>query len=85
MEQDEKAYLEWLEKAANQNNPMAMDRLGDSFRCKKKEYKTILPYCRAAAHLGWKNSMVQLGHLLRDGKGCERFETGCNLVRESRW
>jgi TPR repeat protein len=67
-EQDEKVYLEWLEKAANQDNPKAMNALGNIFH-KKEEYEKALSYFRAAAGLGWKRSMEALGCMLSCGKG----------------
>jgi hypothetical protein len=69
VEDDEKVYLEWLEKAANRNNPRAMDRLGDWFR-RKDECKKALTYYLAAADLRWKESMFWLGHMLEYGEGC---------------
>jgi hypothetical protein len=68
---DQKSYLEWLEKAANQNNPGAMNWLGDWFRNDGDEEKAVM-YFRGAAELGWKDSMRYLATMLRDGKGCER-------------
>jgi TPR repeat protein len=71
VEKDEKVYVEWLEKAANRNNPQAMDRLGNWFRDRGGHNKEkALLYYRAAAELGWKNSMDFLARMLRDGEGC---------------
>jgi hypothetical protein len=73
VEQDEKVFLEWLEKAANQNNPMAMDWLGRWFRHGRgNDNKKAVSYFRAAAQLGWKNSMGFLAVLLRYGEECAR-------------
>jgi tetratricopeptide (TPR) repeat protein len=69
VERDEKTHLEWLEKAANQYNPMAMDRLGYVFR-EKGEYEKALSYYRASAELGWKYGMLYLGEMLENGLGC---------------
>jgi hypothetical protein len=63
-------YVEWLEKAANQNNPQAMDWLGDWFRNERGNDEKAVPYYRAAVELGWKNSMYSLAELLRHGSGC---------------
>jgi hypothetical protein len=68
VEKDEKVFEEWREKAAHQNNPEAMYRLGLRFRYNDME-KAVL-YLLAASELGWKDSMLSLAELLRDGKGC---------------
>jgi hypothetical protein len=71
VEQDEKVYLEWLEKAAKQNNPDAMHRLGRWFGFEGgKNKEKALSYYRVAAELGWKTSMRSLAVMLRDGEGC---------------
>jgi hypothetical protein len=74
VEKDKKVYVEWSEKAANQNNPWAMDFLGDWFQYggegNDKE-KAVLFY-RAAAELGWKKSMKSLAVMLKNGIGCEK-------------
>jgi hypothetical protein len=72
VEKDEKVYVEWLEKAVNQNNPEAMDRLGDWFRRKGGDEEKAMSYYHAAAELGWKFSMDSLAIMLRHGKGCEK-------------
>jgi hypothetical protein len=71
---DEKAYLEWLEKAANQNNPMAMHELGQWFRLKRRgnDKEKSWSYFRGAAELGWEDSMQKLAEMLGSGKGCEK-------------
>jgi hypothetical protein len=68
VEQDKMIYAEWLEKAANQNNPEAMDWLGEWLLFDKED--VAIGYYRAAAELGWKNSMVMLSQLLKDGEFC---------------
>jgi hypothetical protein len=70
VEKNVKVYVEWLEKAANQNNPYAMDRLGEWFQGKGGDEKKAVSYFRAAAELGWKDSMRYLAIMLRDGEGC---------------
>jgi TPR repeat protein len=71
VEKDEKIYVEWLEKAAKQNNPQAMRWLGYLFRYEGGDNKEkAVSYFRAAAELGWKYSMFWLAHMLRDGEGC---------------
>jgi TPR repeat protein len=73
VEKDQKVFVEWLEKAANQNNPMAMDWLGYWFRWEEGDDKEkAVSYCRAGAELGWKRSMDSLARMLRDGEGCEK-------------
>jgi hypothetical protein len=67
VEKDKKVYLEWLEKAANQNNPEAMNALGICFR--NNDAKKELAHYRAAGELGWKISMCNLTELLRSGEG----------------
>jgi hypothetical protein len=71
---DEKVYVEWLEKAANQNNPLAMHWLGDWFQWKSRgnDKEKSLSYFRGAAELGWKDSMQRLAVMFRDGKVCEK-------------
>jgi hypothetical protein len=71
--QDKKGFLDWLEKAASQNNPQAMDCLGKCFRKKggNDKEKAVSYYC-GGAEMGWKNSMDSLARMLRDGEGCEK-------------
>jgi hypothetical protein len=74
VERDEKAYLKWLEKAANQNNPWAMEWLGNWYRREggdDKEEKAVSFY-RAGAELGWKDSMYNLAATLKNGVGCAK-------------
>jgi hypothetical protein len=73
VEKDEKVFVEWLEKAANQNNPLAMDWLGYWFRHEggNDEEKALSCYWRAA-ELGWKPSMYCLAKMLEHGYGCEK-------------
>jgi hypothetical protein len=70
VEKDEKVYLEWLEKAANQNNPEAMDWLGIWFRYGGGDKEKAVSYYLAGAELGWKISMNSLAEMLRKGEGC---------------
>ena len=73
VEKDEKVYVEWLEKAAKQNNPDAIHRLGAWFRRKGGNEKAKeLSHYRAAAALGWSLSMGWLARILKEGDGCER-------------
>ena len=72
MEQDEKFYVEWLEKATKQNNPWAMYDLGIWFRFDVDDAKKAVSYYRAGAELGWKDSMDWLAVMLREGEGCEK-------------
>jgi hypothetical protein len=66
---DRRAFVEWLEKAANQNNPLAMQELGERFRYEGDKEKAV-SYFRTAAALGWKMSIFRLAEMLRDGSGC---------------
>jgi TPR repeat protein len=70
VEKDETVYVEWLENAMNQNNPDAMDRLGDWFRGKGNDKEKAVVYYRGAAELGWKDAMLSLVEMLRLGDGC---------------
>jgi hypothetical protein len=72
VEKDMKVYVEWLEKAANQKNPRAMDLLGLWFRFEGGDKDKVLSYYCAAAELGWKTSMYSLAKMLRDGEGCAK-------------
>jgi TPR repeat protein len=73
VEKDMRAYVEWLEKAANQNNPQAMEWLGSWFQWEGGgDKEKAVSYYRAGAELGWKNSMGILAVMLRDGEGCEK-------------
>jgi TPR repeat protein len=71
VEKDMKLYVEWLEKAAsNQNNPEAMEWLGWWFLYDGDDKEKALSYFRAAAELGWERSMNSLAEMLKDGEGC---------------
>jgi TPR repeat protein len=73
VEEDSKVCLEWLGRAANQNNPLAMNWLGDWFRWEGGDDKEeVISSFRAAAELGWKNSMFCLSNMLRYGEGCDK-------------
>jgi hypothetical protein len=72
VEQDEIAFVEWIKKAVNQNNPNAMYWLGIRFRGKGNDKEKALSYYCRGADLGWKKSMYSLAEMLRDGDGCEK-------------
>jgi hypothetical protein len=72
VEKDMTVYMEWLEKAANQNNPEAIYWLGNGFRYDANDMEKALLYFRAAAELGWKESMQKLVVMLRNGERCEK-------------
>jgi TPR repeat protein len=72
VEQDNKVYVEWLERAANQNSPDAMHLLGKWFRNDGDDKEKAVMYYGAAAELGWKVSMNSLAQMLRDGEGCAK-------------
>jgi hypothetical protein len=69
---DEKVYVEWLKKAANQNNLLAMDWLGDWFRWDGADAEKAVSHYRSAAEHGWKSSMYPLAEMLGDGEGCTK-------------
>jgi hypothetical protein len=66
-DEDEKRYIELLEKAANLNNPEAMHWLGGVYRF-KDDAKSFSFYA-AAAKLGWLASMDVLSSMYRFGEG----------------
>jgi TPR repeat protein len=72
VERDKNVYVEWREKAANQNNPWAMDWLGEWFRDEGGDMKKARSYFRAASELGWEHSMSYFAMMLREGEGCEK-------------
>jgi hypothetical protein len=80
VEKNEKVFLQWLEKAADQNNPMAMEVLGDRFEQGGQDNEKVMLYRQAAAKLGWKRSMRFLADMFREGELCEK-----NLRQASIW
>jgi TPR repeat protein len=72
VDKDEKVNVEWLEKAASQDNPGAMDLLGNWFRWDGGDKEKAVSYYRRGADLGWKPSMTRLAEMLRGGVGYER-------------
>jgi TPR repeat protein len=75
VEKDEKVYLEWLEKAVNQNNPEAMHDLGGFFWQQLNPGKAV-PLYQAATELGWKASMNFLSR---------KWKSNGNLRESARW
>jgi hypothetical protein len=72
-EKDEKAYVEWLEKAASQNNPWAMFLLGLWFELYEGgDKQKAVSYYHSSTELGWKRAMRHLAGMFRDGEGCEK-------------
>jgi TPR repeat protein len=69
-ELDEEAYLQWLKKAANQNNVEALDWLGNWYLDAERTGEARTYYERAAA-VGWKDAIRSLARILRTGDGCE--------------
>jgi hypothetical protein len=69
VEKDEKVYVEWLEKAVNQNNPCAIYWLGYWFR---DEGDLKMSYYHDTAKLGWRSVMDYFADLLRKGEGCAK-------------
>jgi hypothetical protein len=78
-EVDPKECVTWLEKAINQNNPLAMHRLGEYWSEGGGDEKTVLRYYRAAADLGWKESNDQLSSMSVDGNGTIDLRQGVVL------
>jgi hypothetical protein len=72
VEEDKKVFVGWLEKAANQNNPRAMEKLGDWFRHDGDDEEKAVSYQMAGAELGWKWSMHFLAEMLKVGEGCAK-------------
>jgi TPR repeat protein len=70
VEKDMKVHVEWLEKAANQNNPKAMRWLGDWLRYEGGDKEKAVLYYRAGAKMGWETCMRALTGMLRVGEGC---------------
>jgi hypothetical protein len=79
VERDEKVHMEWMEKAAKQNNPHAMYLLGYWFGPSASwmgeggndEEKSAI-YYGAAAELGWKIAMYWWSYALKKGQGCAK-------------
>jgi TPR repeat protein len=69
---DEQLFSEWLEKAANQNNPKAAQYLGEQYEWSHEGAEKAVAFYRVAAELGWERSMLPLARLLAMGVGCER-------------
>ena len=59
VEQDEKMYLELIEKAAAQNNPRAIYRRGRDHYEKWGHMEALVDYCMAA-ELGWRFGKEEL-------------------------
>jgi hypothetical protein len=73
VEKDEKVYLEWVEKAVNQNNAEAKFWLGDWYRQEGEDKQKAVSSCfLEASELGWKSAMCWLAIMLRDGFGCAK-------------
>jgi TPR repeat protein len=72
VEKNMSVYLEWEEKAANQNNPQAMFHLGYWCQFDVDDDDKAFPYFLAAAELGWKKSMSWLANMLMEGEGCAK-------------
>ena len=66
VEKDTEVYVEWLEKAAKQNNPLAMKCIGDWFRYEGIDKDKALSYYHASAVMGWIDSIRPLAEMLRD-------------------
>jgi hypothetical protein len=71
VEEDKKTYLEWREKAANQNNTWAINWLGMWFQDEGNDKKKAISYYQAAAELGSKFAARLLADIFY-GEGCEK-------------
>jgi TPR repeat protein len=71
VEADDKVYVEWLEKAAQQNNPRAMEELGQEEERGDNKEQAVSYFCRAA-ELGWRSSLKPLMEMLRKREECEK-------------
>jgi TPR repeat protein len=80
VEKDKKVYVEWLENAVAQNNPQAMELLGDLCGLERDDKEKAVSLFRAGAQLGWKGSMRGLADMLRKGEGCAK-----DLRRAAMW
>jgi tetratricopeptide (TPR) repeat protein len=72
LEDGDKIYVEWLEKAVAQNNPWAMDLLGDWFREEIYDMEKAVSCYRAAAEVGWRGTLNTLATMLKSGEGCAK-------------
>jgi TPR repeat protein len=73
VEKDDNMFVEWLEKAANQNNPKAIEVLGYWFGWGSGNDKNkAVSYFRAGAELGCEMSMKDLAYMLKVGEGCAK-------------
>jgi hypothetical protein len=72
VEEDGKAFEEWLEKAEKQNNPRALQFLGEVIENGGKDMKKALSYYLVSAQTGWKSSMDSLGNMFKNGYGCAK-------------
>jgi hypothetical protein len=74
VEQDTDIFLDWLEKAAKQNNPMAMNSLGYWFWEAEDgdDEKKAAGYYLRGAELGWTKCMEDLAMMLKNGEGCKK-------------
>jgi hypothetical protein len=72
VEKDMSVYVEWLEKAANQNNPQAMFQLGYWCQYEADDQEKAFSHYLAASELGWKKSMSWVANMLVEGEGCAK-------------
>jgi hypothetical protein len=63
-------YLQWLEKAAEQDNPDAIYWLAEWNYFVEQDEQAFKDLDRAAAS-GWKSAIKGLANILRTGDGCE--------------
>ncbi|WP_425092972.1 caspase family protein [Tropicimonas sp. S265A] len=62
----------WLELAADDNNPWAIDYLGNLYRLEEKNYQKAFDYYSKGVALEFSTSVMNLARLHRDGMGVEK-------------
>jgi hypothetical protein len=69
---DGDVYLDWLEKAAAQDNPLGLSLMGQWVESTGGEHQQekALSYYRRSALLGWENAMMRCGWMYRHQEGC---------------
>jgi hypothetical protein len=85
--ENEQELVEWLEKAAAQQNPLALYFLGGLY-----DGGRGWTFRYAAAALGWKDALEDVASLWREGHGCEEedaeraeYEPKQDLYRALQW
>jgi hypothetical protein len=66
VELDDTVYFEWVQKAANQNNPSGLDFAGSWYRYEIGDMDKAMAYYLAAAEQGSKSAMESLAYMWGD-------------------